>query len=73
MELLDKLPREMHWNVIKYLQHPTAGLIETYWREKVYDDYQSGRRFQWTMEELGIIFEENERRNRMCCPAFGSN
>ena len=28
MELLDKLPREMHWNVIKYLQHPTAGLIE---------------------------------------------
>ena len=28
MELLDKLPREMHWNVIKYLQHPLATIIK---------------------------------------------
>ena len=73
MELLDKLPQEMHWNVIKYMQHPVACLIETYWKEKIYDDYQSGRRFIWTMEELGIIFEENDRRNRMCCHSCGSN
>ena len=73
MELLDKLPQEMHWNVIKYMQHPTASLIERYWNERIYDDYQSGRRFIWTMEELGIIFEENDRRNRMCSHSFGNN
>ena len=73
MEILNDLPPELYWNVIKYMQHPTASLIETYWNERIYDDYQNGRRFIWTMEELGIIFEENDRRNRMCCHAFGNN
>ena len=28
MEILDKLPDELNWNVNKYLSHPTAALIK---------------------------------------------
>ena len=28
MELLDKLPQEMHWNVMKYMQHPLATILK---------------------------------------------
>ena len=28
MELLDKLPQEMHWNVIKYMEHPLATILK---------------------------------------------
>ena len=49
MELLNALPRELHWNVIKYMQHPTASLIETYWKEK-------GKKRYMTITKTGGYF-----------------
>ena len=28
MELLDKLPKDLHWHVIKHMQHPLATIVE---------------------------------------------
>lgn len=28
MELLKELPQELHWNVIKYMEHPLATIIK---------------------------------------------
>ena len=35
MEILDNLPDDVHWNVIKYLEHPTAKLIKESYLEHV--------------------------------------
>ena len=42
MELLDNLPEELHWNVIKYLQHPIAAMY--HYNFKYRDDAEEEKR-----------------------------
>jgi hypothetical protein len=50
MEILDNLPIDLHWNVIKYVKHPTVEMIQdTYYVECVI----CIRRFWCLIRELG--------------------
>jgi hypothetical protein len=46
MELLDKIPNDLKWNVIKYLKHPVAEIISDTIEEWIYNNpiiYNKGK------------------------------
>ena len=59
MEFLNKLPHELHWNVIKYLSHPTTELVKPFFCQTCYKQklkcYKCDVPICFSCEECGSI------------------
>ena len=54
--MIDKLPDELHWNVIKYLRHP---ICEIFMKTNAYNNFLASKEDTYT-DEYNQTFEIND-------------